>query len=214
MMAGDQLVPSPGLPVPTEFTQTGANGVQIGHADNVHLPPQFFVTLSGSASSVPVAPTTMNMDYYQLIVTAAFDAAKNVVSMDTSRALTESTFPAIADRLKHLDRQAVSELMTYPALVMGENEHYGRASDDQVAYFSFVNEIRVSNRAIRIGYYPLFTVSQQRINDLADELDIDGKPSFNELNRTHWAVKNVNLLQALSSAGIATGLPILSGGTS
>lgn len=214
MMDSEQLVSSPGTPVPTEFTQTGANSVQIGHADNVHLPPQFLVALLGGTPSVPTAPAGINMDYYQLIVTAAFDATKTVVSMDTSRALTESTFPAITDRLKYLDQQAISELKTYPALVMGENEYYGRASDDQVAYVSFVDEIRVSNCVIKIGYYPLFQVPQQRINDLADALDIAGRPSFNELNRTHWAVKNVNLLQELSSAGISSGLPVLSGGTS
>jgi hypothetical protein len=41
------------------------------------------------------------------------------------------------------------------------------------------------------------------LNELLTELNLGGAKQFNELNRTHWAVKRVDLLDELSSAHIA-----------
>lgn len=42
---------------------------------------------------------------------------------------------------------------------------------------------------------------QQVLIDLAAGLCIGGAKAYNELNRTHWAIKKVNLVEKLEKAG-------------
>jgi hypothetical protein len=46
------------------------------------------------------------------------------------------------------------------------------------------------------------TEGQQRLNVLLEELGLKGTDVFNELNRTHWAIKRVDLIQELLEANI------------
>ena len=131
--------------------------------------------------------------------------------MDPKRALTESMGPN-TEQLKILDHAAIEILKTYPALIMNENESYGRASEEQFAYLAVVTNIRNGVRGLRIEYAPFSQIPQQRINELLEELDLLGSKTFNELNRTHWAVKNVNLIHELTNAKIGVFMTTPAGG--
>lgn len=213
-MSDGQMIPAePSSPPNTMvLNQLGANGVQIAHAGTVNAPIHIMLPTPVGTAGTPAIQVALSRDYYQLIVTPTFDPNQHTVSMDPTRALTESTFPAISDRLKNLTQDAIDEIKTFPALIMSENEHYGRAGGDQFAYFAAVTEIRVGVVAIKIKYAPLTQIPQQHINDLAEPLDLSSRTNFNELNRTHWAVKNVDLVHELAQAGISVLMPTLIGG--
>ncbi|HAT1172117.1 MULTISPECIES: hypothetical protein [Corynebacterium] len=213
-MSDGQIVPAePSLP-PTAMVlnQLGANGVQIAHAGTVNAPIQIVVPTPVAAVGVPAIQVALSSDYYQLIVTPDFDPNTRSVPMDPKRALTESMCPTNREQLKKLDKDAIEMLKTYPALIMNENDDFGRASEEQVAYFAAVTNIRNGVRGIKIEYTPLTEIPQQRINELLEELDLSGNDKFNELNRTHWAVKNVDLVHELAQAGISVLMPTLIGG--
>lgn len=74
-----------------------------------------------------------------------------------------------------------------------------------------LTDVRILRSGIRVEYCAIDTVPQQVINDLLTELDLWGNSRFNELNQTHWALKNVDLLGVLGAAsapmqGIANAL--------
>ena len=212
-MSDGQIVPTePSSPPNTMvLNQLGANGIQVAHAGTVNAPILVLPTPHGIAGA-PSVQVAFSRDYYQLIVTPDFDPNSRSVPMDPTRALTESMCPTSREGLKKLDKEAIETLRTYPALIMNENQDFGKASEEQVAYFAAITNIRNGVRGIRIEYIPLTEIPQQRINELLEVLDLSGNTTFNELNRTHWAVKNVDLVHELTQAGISVLIPTSIGG--
>lgn len=68
-------------------------------------------------------------------------------------------------------------------------------------------DIKVQDNGVKIYFRPLNFIPQQRLNDLAFELGIRGTTAFNELNRTHWLIKRINLIEVLKDAGISVLAP-------
>lgn len=213
-MSDRKLIPAheDAPPATMVLNQLGANGVKIGHASTVNAPINLVMPPPVGGPEVTSVPVALSSEYYQLIVSPDFDLTSRSVPMDPKRALTESMCPTNREQLQKLDKEAIEMLKTYPALIMNENEDYGAATKDQFVCFSVVTNIRNGVRGIKIEYMPLTAIPQQRINEMLDELDLLGTESFNELNRTHWAVKNVNLVHELAQAGISVLAPTLSGG--
>lgn len=213
-MSDGQIVPAKPSSPPNALVlnQLGSNGVQIAHAGTVNAPIHIMLPTPVGTAGTPAIQVALSRDYYQLIVTPDFDPNARSVPMEPQRALTESMCPTNREQLKKLDIDAIEMLKTYPAIIMNENDDFGRASEEQVAYFAAVTNIRNCVRGIKIEYAPLTAIPQQRINELLEELDLCGNDKFNELNRTHWAVKNVDLVHDLAQAGISVLMPTLIGG--
>jgi hypothetical protein len=109
--------------------------------------------------------------------------------------MSEYTVPEIAERYKNLDNTAITELISFPALFAYERVH------GLDARLGFIKEIRV--RSGRVGfeygfYSELPPIPAAELDGLRWELDIDEL----EMNRTHWAVKDVDLLASLIDAGL------------
>ena len=90
----------------------------------------------------------------------------------------------------------------YPAIFADENHSYGKTDDAQDAYFGFVKDVKIQDNGIKIYYTIITAIPQQILNEHCFELGIGGARSFNELNRTHWALKQINLIEALQKAGV------------
>lgn len=207
-MPEGQIAPvEPAPPNAMVLNQLGSNGIQIAHAGTINAPIHIMVPTPLGTAGTPAIQVALNSDYYQLIVTPDFAPNARSVPMDHQRALIENMCPTNREQLNKLDKDAIEMLKTYPALIMNENDDFCKASTEQVAYFAAVTNIRNGVRGIKIEYVPLTEIPQQRINDLLEELDLSGNDKFNELNRTHWAVKNVNLIYELAKAGISVLAP-------
>lgn len=199
---------------PVTLTQSGANGVQIASANQVNMPVQvLMVPSSWAALSAPPIVEKTNRDYYQLLVVTDLDVSDRHVSFHPERALTESMCPSVQERLQSLDSEAIRELKTFPALIMAENEHYGQAGEEQLAHVGTVTKIRVGTQGIKLTFQILFSFPQQVVNDNLEAFDLYGTSNLNELNRTHWTVKNVDLLDELAELGISAPTETLNGGT-
>ena len=61
---------------------------------------------------------------------------------------------------------------------------------------------KAGDNGIKIYYTVITAIPQQILNEQCFELGIGGARSFNELNRTHWALKQINLIEALQKAGV------------
>lgn len=93
-------------------------------------------------------------------------------------------------------------IMSFPALFMTENHDYGKTDESHMAYWGRVTGISHHGHDTKIKYRIYRSIPQQTINSLADRLCIHGTSCFNELNRTHWAIKRVNLLEEFAEAHI------------
>ena len=83
-----------------------------------------------------------------------------------------------------------------PSLFLQEEQ---AQSVDKRAYFGRVTKLQDSSIGIKEFFEKMAEIPIDRIKELVDYLDI----GFGELNRTHWAIKNADLIEELdlSSTG-------------
>ena len=169
-----------------------------------------YVVIPQQVSTTRNAPNTtftLNTDYYNLFVigTETFSDGHFIVPKD--RALTESMTPENKAQFSALTDEAIARIRTFPSIFASENHYYGKTDDDHQAIFGLVKEARIQDNGIKIHFQSLWPIPQQRLNEIIFQLAIDGTTSFNELDRTHWAIKRVNLIEELRAAGISVLAP-------
>lgn len=134
---------------------------------------------------------------YNLFVTAVQDQWKKTgaYELDRSRCVREYTDDEIATRFKAFTKDDVEALSTLPCLFAYEDPI------KKPAKLGWLTKIKAGANLVRIEYElesGLPNVTPAKLKKLTSELDITDW----ELNRTHWAVKDVNLIQVLTTAGI------------
>lgn len=213
----DKLQPTtsavvPNSESPTTINLPGDGNTLIAHANVVSSSNVTNVIVTGIRQGVTPnsAPGALSSEYYNLFVLggeifSAFSSGHFLVPKD--RALTECVSPDIKTVVNSLHAEAIEFIKTLPSIFMSENTGYGRSDDMQEAFFGMVSDVRVQMNGIKICYQTLNAISQRRLIDLMRELDIQGRSSFSELSRTHWAIKHVNLVEELRDAGITVYAP-------
>lgn len=189
----------------TVFTITGENGVQIanqaGAIVNVYLP--------GTNGAVYDAATKISTEYYNLFVVGDEAFNENFFLIEKDRALTtaEGVAEDVSAQFASLAPEAQATIKTFPSIFASENHQYGRTDDAHLALFGVVTDIRIQENGIKIYFQRFCTIPQQRLNEMMLNLAIKGSLSFNELNRTHWTIKRINLIEELRAAGISVLAP-------
>lgn len=110
----------------------------------------------------------------------------------------EYTRDDIKNRLKSFDRNAIEELKSYICLLMTE----GESAPSRIGY---ITEIKIRQMTGRIGikyhFDPILPeIPKGEIAKLKSQFDI---PDY-EMNRSHWAVKDEDLLETFLSVGLLT----------
>lgn len=195
-------------PVPVSFTQTGNNGTQIGHAETVNNVIQ--VSLDTSTlrpdGTIQRTSTQLSSEYYSLFVLGTaepFEGVDGSFIVRADRVLELGyTDKEIRDAFIYMTETDRETIKTYPALFMSENHDYGRTDEGQMAYWGRVTAISPHGKDTKIRYRFIKEIPQQKLNGLLEELCLLGANCFNELNRTHWAIKRVNLFEELTDAHI------------
>ena len=134
--------------------------------------------------------------YNLFVTTKAGQWKKNICEYLSDRVINkvEYTDPSVARLFSPLSQNAFDQLMKYPCLFMYETG-FGRG-----ARIGKLTGIRVREPNIRIGYKiesSIKTIPTSKIFKLKLELDIEEY----ELSRTHWALKDIDLLAILKTAG-------------
>ena len=115
---------------------------------------------------------------------------------DLSRCVREYTAPDLTERYGSLDRHATVALKRLPCIFAYEAVH------ELPPQFGRITEVTRRHSDVRIEYQvePVTPfLNDEDMKALEFELDIGRM----ELNRTHWAVKEVNLVRELARKGIA-----------
>ena len=211
-VAASGNLPQINQPTPVELSQTGDNNTQIAYVQNFDGTSVTNVIVTGHRYGETSTPTqgALNRDYYNLFVMGgetftAFSGGHFIVPKD--RALTEKVSPDIEKAVNSLHADAIEFVKALPAIFASENTSYDRSDDTQQAFFGMVTNVRVQDNGIKIYYQTLNAISQKRLNELMHKLAIEGRPTFNELDRTHWTIKRVNVVEELRDAGITVYAP-------
>ncbi|MEJ1962947.1 MAG: toll/interleukin-1 receptor domain-containing protein [Gammaproteobacteria bacterium] len=139
---------------------------------------------------------------YNLLMTpeeGAWDKPTWVI--DPSRYL-EHTHKSLQEKFAALTDDVIAQLKTIPALFTYEKSLKAPARVGRIV------EIQQLTRDIRltVSMDPFVPpIAPVRLEQLYRDLDIDQKY---EVNRLHWALKNVDLAQVLTTAGIIPAVPL------
>ena len=188
------------------FSQNGDNNTQIGYVAKYENHSHTLIVLPSNHPNVRnngVQELKFNYDFYNLFVIGAEEYKDPSFIVPKDRALTESTAQNIKTMCDSLSPNAIEIIKTFPAIFASENHGYARTDENHVAYYGYVENVVVQDNGIKIYYHRLNTIKQQNLNLIAHALDIAHAKAFNELNRTHWAIKRINLIEELERAGIS-----------
>ncbi|MBD3948907.1 hypothetical protein I4Q36_04960 [Tuanshanicoccus lijuaniae] len=200
------------------FNQSG-QGTNIGLAQNVHNTAIILLSTSTNTLGAPTyIQKTINMDYFNLFVILGEQYDKSYFIVDVKRALTvnEGTAQSIHDRLASFSEEAKSEIMSYPCIFANENYRYAPPETTsvapQLAQYGYITKIQqLHNGDLKIYFQSLSMcpIPQDLLNSMVTELDLQGNDKFNEFDRTHWSIKNVNVVEELKLKGISLLIPSL-----
>lgn len=187
--------------------QSGNHNIHINSVNTVQAPVSIVVLPSNNnqSRSSTYAPRQFNKQYYNLFVHASAEFPDNGPGrfvMDADRVLNESINPDFKAKYATLTPEAIEELKAFPALFVTENYAYGKALEDQFACYGIITDIIPQDNGVKIYYHILFSFPQDILNQNLEALGIQGTKYFTELNRTHWTVKKVNLMEELNDLGV------------
>lgn len=151
-------------------------------------------------------PACFSRDYYNLIVYGQEPFTTDChITFEKKRCLVERD--NISEELRQMYSPLTPEVMTnlksFLCLLLSENRHYGWTDEDHYGCVAQLVDIKNRTNGIELYLPPMFAVPQARIAELVYDLGICGKyRKFNELNRSHWTVKQIDLMEVLNDAGI------------
>lgn len=187
----------------SEITVSGGNNSFVAHADTVKNNITVMLNDPRSRHGGNRSPIPLNTDFYHLFVMGDETYEDNYFLVPEGRALTEYTNDTLKVKFGSLAPETIKELLQFPALFAAENRFDGIVNKTKDAYFGLVNDIKIQDNGTKI-YFTIFqTIPQQLLNERCFEFGIVGyvKSPF-ELCRTHWALKQIDLIEALQKVGV------------
>lgn len=144
----------------------------------------------------PVVESHSGKPMYNLFVTGDEEEWNGTSwTIDLSRCLKEYTHDNIKTMLGSLDQPSIDVLTRLPCIFAYEARH---AQDPKFGYIKAI-DVRQGRARIQYEIVPVSSfLSHADFEALSFELDIAGW----EMNRTHWAVKQVDLASELAPKGI------------
>ncbi len=196
---------SPGRSTPLEFKQEGSGNTQIGHVEHFDTTvKQTILIMNGfQPNNRLTAPqsVTFNYDCFNLFVLGDEKYDQPTFIMPKNRTLTECTSEEMKAQCASLTPEAIQIIKTFPALFCSENHNFSKTDPNHMAYYGYVNDIKIQDNGIKVYFQILNTFPQQILIDMAEDLCIDGARYYNELCRTHWSIKKINMIEVFEQHG-------------
>ncbi len=137
---------------------------------------------------------TMDKEMYNLLISGNENAwESNSVIFDLERCIVEYTDKDLIDKFIKLGKDEINEIKNFPCIFAYENYCKKNAS------IGYITDIIVRKTGIKINFEKVEILPLDSLHKLEFELDIRDW----ELNRTHWAIKKVNLYKVLQSIDIS-----------
>lgn len=207
-MSDELIRRDPSLPSTNTLQQEAEKIYNIDNIQSFHNHTnQIFVTtgLPGMPGTAPT-PITYSRDYYNLIVYGQEPMLTDChITFEKRRCLVEreNITEELSARFSPLTPEIIEELKGFLCILASENKYGGWTDDKHYASVAQLLDVKNRTNGIELYFHPLFAVSQARISELVFELGICGRyRKYNELNHSHWSIKEIDLMEVLSDAGL------------
>lgn len=208
-------IPKSSLP-PAPVTNNWHNaegGIQAQVIENVNIPGVTPDMLRGALSQLlSPAPVSHAMEWASLdkqsyclfvLEEEVYNGTNGTFSVAKACALREPMCEEIIEKYRELNAEQKEAIKKMPCIFARRNEEYKNAGVCQVAYIGRLTDIYVQDETIKFYFTAFASVSQQLLNEQADDLGIWHVPLRNELDYEHWSIINRNLIQALAGLGVS-----------
>ncbi len=186
--------------------QTGEKNVHIDHVDNLEQKTTVIQIVNQNGGNRRPTTQTISTRYYHLFVMGGETFEQDYFIVPADRAIGGYwTSEEVRQQHAALSDESIEELKTYPALFLPETDgYYAKAGAEQYAHFGLVTDIRVQDNGIKIKMHIIWSLPLQDIANIGFNLGMkDMDKAIGELNRTHWAIKRINLIEEFKDAGIS-----------
>lgn len=203
---------SPQLPAETSpqnidvHMEQSGTGKQIGfvqHYEERKLTSVFLpINDEDDDDNTPDAQIDLDLNYYNLFVIAdeMFKGKYFVVPKDHAIAVDRCTSEDLWE-LAYLSEECINIVKSFPAIFASTNHQFARTDDRYRAFWGIVRDVQVKEDGIWIYFFKYRKFSQQILNECKDAFGIGGTDFRNELDETHWAIKKVDVIEALNNNG-------------
>ena len=147
------------------------------------------------------APPKMDTGYYNLFVLDAEAWVQGGFRIQKIDALKDTDLDVVKE-LTSLGERELSCIRSYPAIVAMRNVQYGTTAPGSVLYYGFINNIQMSETSVIFGFTKLHDIAQDIFVDNAAVFGIGKACAYNEFDHPHWAVKHINVVEALRDQGV------------
>lgn len=138
----------------------------------------------------------LSKDYYALLM--GYDPfEKDYVLVSKDRALTEYIQNDVKAKFSGLTAEAIAAIKEIPAVISCEAD----GTETQQAVFAFIKDIRIQENGIKVYFQKYFPFPYSILRAYQQELALH----LFEYTRTHWTIKNVDLIEVLQDAGVFPG---------
>lgn len=192
----------------TVVNQTGQKNINVEHAENLTQNVTFIMPIIEKSEGGKRIRKELSLrsDYYHLFVIGdeSFETDHFIVPKDRSLPFY-FTSEEIRKKYGALTDEMINEIISFPALLMPEAADYkATATDDQFAILAYIKNIRVQDNGIKIRFHEICPIELKKIASIGFELGmIDMDRAISEMNRTHWSIKHINLIEELNDADIS-----------
>lgn len=146
-------------------------------------------------------PPKMDAGYYNLFVLDAEAWMQGGFRVQKADALKD-TDPNVIQDLTRLGERELSCIRSYPTIVAMKNAQYGMTAPGSILYYGFINSIQMCETSVIFGFTKLHDISQTIFVDNAVAFGIGKACAYNEFDHPHWAVKHINVVDALRKQGV------------
>jgi len=196
------------LPANT-MAQVGDNNMQIASVGTMNNIANYVLPPVKANNGTTVSAVAICRDYYNLFVVEneAFTEIVGHFTVPKDLALTESMTEELKTQFSTLQGDAIPRIKTFPSIFASTNRGFGKTDADHMAYYGIELDVERQGNGIKINYYKLSPVPQQKLNEMVATIGLEYASSFNELDKTHWAIKQIDLIEELRRAGISVLAP-------
>lgn len=146
-------------------------------------------------------PSKTDTEYYNLFVVSKAAFVTGGFSIPKTEAL-QDTDKEVVEKLTSLGDQELSYIRSYPSIVAVANRQYGTIAPESFVYYGFINSIQVCDAQIIFGFTKLHDIPQSVFVDYAADFGVGKACACNEFDNPHWAVKHINVVEALRNRGV------------
>lgn len=138
-----------------------------------------------------------NPSHFNLIVSADPSAWEgNVATFSRDRFLEFTYGNKFEKRNSYEHSKYLKEIKEYPCLFLYEEQSVKRDNLSVMGYIGYIKQPVISNVNIIFDIEKLDSLSLHDVEVMSSALQVE-RTHYGELNRTHWAVKNINLFEVI-----------------